>query len=304
VGWFRQHLSNVVWAYATANIKHPVLFKKVANAIVALDDLKSFKPQALANIVWAYASVNMQHPGLFRKVGDAIVALNDLKSFLPQHLSNIVWAYATANIEHPGMFKKVGNAIVEMNDLRSFSAQDLASTAWAFTVTNSIDAPLLFNDEFSNILVDRQNSFIVESLRRLYQWHLWRTIERSDSGLPDSLRDKCYQAFLASDTRSSVLQKDVVSELYSMGFSPIEEYTTTSGYKLDVLIEINGKKIGIEVDGPSHFINKQPNGRTAMKRRQITSIDDIILVSVPYWEWNENRTSSDKQKYLRALLSV
>jgi hypothetical protein len=194
-----------------------------------------------------------------------------------------VWAYATANIQHPDLFKKVGNAIVELKDLKSFKPQNLANTAWAFAVSNA-DAPLLFNDAFIKVLTNRQSDFTNQDFTQLYQWHIWRTMEKSQSGLPDSLRDKCYQAFIAADTRSSALQKDVVSELDSMGFSPIEEYTTTSGYKLDALIEMRGKKIAIEVDGPSHFINKQPNGPTAMKRRQVTSIDMISVMSVPYWE--------------------
>jgi hypothetical protein len=205
-------------------------------------------------------------------------------------------------MQHHRLFKRVGNSIVEMKGFKSFNAQDLSNTAWAFAVSNA-DAPLLFNNAFIKELTDAWNEFNAEELRQLYQWHLWQTMEKSLSGLPDSLRDKCYQAFLAADTTSSSLQKDVVSELDSMGFSPIEEYTTTSGYKVDALIEMSGKKIAIEVDGPSHFINKQPNGRTAMKRRQVTSIDMISVISVPYWVWNQLGTDQvKKQQYLQTLL--
>jgi hypothetical protein len=297
-----QYFSNIVWAYATANIQHPVLFEKVGDTIIELKDLKSFKPQELSNVVWAYATANIQHPDLFKKVGNAIVELKDLKSFKPQNLSNTVWAYATIDAQHPGLFKKVGDAIVELMDLKSFNSQNLANIAWAFAVSNA-DAHLLFNDAFIEVLTNRQSDFTNQDLSQFYQWHLWQTMENSQSGLPDSLREKCYQAFLAADTRSSVLQKDVVFELDSMGFSPIEEYTTTSGYKLDALIEMRGKKIAIEVDGPSHFINKQPNGRTAMKRRQVTSIDMISVMSVPYWEWNQlGKDQVKRQQYLQSLL--
>jgi hypothetical protein len=291
-----------VWAFATSNIQHHGLFKSIGNAIVELKDLKSFLPQHFSNIVWAYATASVHYPDLFKKIGNAILELKDLSSFNPQALSNIVWAYGIANIEHLGLFKKVGNFIVELNDFKSFNAQGLANLAWAFAVSNA-DAPLLFNDAFIEMLTNRQSDFIHEHLIQLYQWHLWQTMENSQSGLPDSLREKCYQALLAADTRSSALQKDVVSELDSMGFSPIEEYTTTSGYKVDALIEMSGKKIAIEVDGPSHFINKQPNGRTAMKRRQVASIDMISVISMPYWEWDElGKDQVKKQQYLQTLL--
>jgi hypothetical protein len=304
-----QDLSNVVWAYATANKKHPPgLFEKIGDAIVDLKDLKSFKPQALSNIVWAYSTANIQHPGLFKKVGDAIVEMKDLKSFDPQNLSNTVWAYASMNMQHPGLFKTVGNAINQIADavvysdnLRSFNAQGLANTAWAFTVSN-IDAPLLFNEAFTKALLGRQSNFIDENLRQLYQWHLWQTGEKSNSGLPESFLNKCHQAFIAAETTSSSLQKDVVLELAALGMNPVEEYETPSGYKLDALIEINGKKVGVEVDGRFHFIGRQPNGSTLLKRRQVSNIDKIPLVSVLYWEWNELGKDRDKRrKYLKAL---
>jgi hypothetical protein len=53
------------------------------------------------------------------------------------------------------------------------------------------------------------------------------------------------------------LQDDVVSVLSSIGMLPEEEVLTASGYRLDALVEVNGMKVGIEVDGPSHFINRE-----------------------------------------------
>ena len=139
--------------------------------------------------------------------------------------------------------------------------------------------------------------------RQLYQWHLWQTQELSNDGLPASLREKCYEAFLSTDTKSSALQRDVFNKLDLMGLNPVEEYRTNSGYSLDALIEFNGKKVGIEVDGPSHFIGRQPTGSTVLKHRQVTAIDKVPLISVPYWEWNKlKKDRNEKQQYLQSLL--
>ena len=74
-----------------------------------------------------------------------------------------------------------------------------------------------------------------------------------------------------------------------------------SGYRVDALVQLNGKKIGIEVDGPSHFVGREPAGSTILKRRQIPNIDGIMLLSVPYWEWDElEKDHEKKQKYLTA----
>ncbi len=80
-----------------------------------------------------------------------------------------------------------------------------------------------------------------------------------------------------------------------------------SGYSIDALVDVDGKTIGIEVDGPSHFIgkSKSPLARTILKRRQVPSIDGIELVSVPYWEWDKlGKDQAKKQEYLCRLLGL
>ena len=299
-----QAFANTVWAYATANEQHPNLFKKIGNEIAGMKDLKSFDPQALSNTIWAYATANVQHPALFKKIGDEIVAMDDRESFDPQAIANVVWAYATTNIQHPDLFKKIGDEIAATDDWKSFSSQNLANIAWAYTVSN-FDAASLFNPAFRQELLDRQNEFVDENLSQLYQWHLWQTKEKSNNSFAKSLQNRCKQIFSSGDTKSSALQKDVVSELTPLGLHPVEEYLTNSGYSIDALVEINGKKVGIEVDGPSHFIGRQPKGHTLLKRRQDESIDRISLVSVPYWEWDKLGKDRDKkQKYLKALLKL
>ena len=169
---------------------------------------------------------------------------------------------------------------------------------------SNIDTTALFSSAFRQELLNRQNEFIVSELSQLYQWHLWQTKEKSNDGLHESLQDRCKETFSSSHTTSSALQRDVVSEMKSICLRPIkEDHRTESGYSIDALVEINGKKVGIEVDGPSHFIDRQPNGPTLLKRRQVKSIDKLTLVSVPYWEWNKLGKNRDKKrKYLKDIL--
>jgi hypothetical protein len=246
----------------------------------------------------------MQHPDLFKKVGDAVVSMSDLAEFKHQNLSNTVWAFATANIQHPGLFKKVGDTIIEKNEMISFNEQNLANIAWSYAVSN-LDAPEVFNDAFTKALLHKQNEFSTKELCQLYQWHLWQTKEMTHQGLPEVLQERCYEAFIREHFRVSAFQKDVVKELVSIGLNPTEEYLTESGYSLDALVEIDGKRVCIEVDGPTHFIGRTANGKTLLKRRQVTAIDEIPLVSIPYWEWNKlGKDQTMKQQYLRTLLEL
>jgi hypothetical protein len=87
--------------------------------------------------------------------------------------------------------------------------------------------------------------------------------------------------------------------------SPEEEVLTPSGYRLDALVKVNGEKVGIEVDGPSHFMNQEPTGSTLLKRRQVSTLDYIPIVSVPYWEWDKlGNERAKKQMYLRSKMGL
>ena len=79
-----------------------------------------------------------------------------------------------------------------------------------------------------------------------------------------------------------------------MGPNSIEEYLTKSGDSLDALIELNDKNVSIEVNGPSHFIGRQQNVPTVLKKRQVGAIDDIHLLPVPYWEWDDPKRSNQE----------
>jgi hypothetical protein len=185
------------------------------------------------------------------------------------------------------------------------NSQDLANVAWAYAVAN-VNDPLLFNTDFVAALQANVDRFVREDLSQLHQWQLWQDELKSGINLPPALRDKCRQAFVSQSYQSSRLQDDVVHVLSSIGMSPEEEVLTASGYRLDALVKLNGMKVGIEVDGPSHFINREAMGSTLLKRRQVVStLDDIRIVSVPYWEWHKFGTDRmKKQMYLRAKLGL
>jgi tryptophan-rich sensory protein len=341
LGLFKpQALSNIVWAFATTGQRHPKLYKKLGDHIASLDDLNRFIPQELSNIVWAYATTGESHSQLFNKVGDHIGAMKDLSAYLPQDYSNFLWSYATAGELHPLLFQKFAHiAISRSNDFKprelsnllwayatvaiidkhlftSFApavkltlgkcnCQALANISWSYAVA-SVNEPLLFNTDFVAALQAKVNDFSLKDLSQLHQWQLWQNEIKSGIRLPSALREKCRQAFVSQSYQSSIFQDDVISVLSSIGLRPKEEELTSSGYRLDALVEVNGTKIGIEVDGPYHFMNQEPTGSTLLKRRQVSTLDGICIVSVPYWDWDkfglEDQTK--KQQYLRSKLGL
>jgi hypothetical protein len=263
-----------------------------------MKDLGQFKPQNFSNLTWAYATAGETHPQLFKRFGDHIAGMKDLGLFKPQALSNLTWSYATVGIIDSQLFTSFAPAVKSV--LGQCNSQDLANIAWACAVAN-VDDPLLFNTDFVDVCQAKANDFGLENLSQLHQWQLWQDELQSGINLPPALREKCRQAFESQSYQASRLQDDVISVLSSIGMRPEEEVLTASGYRLDALVEVNGTKVGIEVDGPSHFINREATGSTLLKRRQVSTLDDIRIVSVPYWDWNRfGNDRGKKQEYLRS----
>ena len=326
-----QELANIVWAYATLQVYDCGLFAKVADDIASRQP-GSFAPQELSAILWAYATAKVSHPRLFEKVADE-VASHDLGSFKVEDLSNIVWSYATAKVSSPLLFDRIAGAIMgqELNSqdvsqilwayatvglvesplfttlaprvialLSQCHCQNLANIAWSYAVAD-VDVPEIFNERFITALVEKMDTFTGAQLCQLYQWHLWQQEEKSTAGLPLAFESICYEAFISVEPQVSDLEKNAVSVLSSIGLNPKEGRLTEKGYSLDALVEVSGKNVGVEVNGPSHFIGRDLTGRTMLKRRQISAIDEIALISVPYWEWDElGQDLEKKQNYLHS----
>jgi hypothetical protein len=188
-----------------------------------------------------------------------------------------------------------------MTVLHKCNCESLTIIAWSYAVAN-VDDPMLFNERFLNALLEKMDSFNVIQLNRLHQWHLWRQEKSSSIRLPPAFGTKCYEAFISEEPTVSSFQKEVMARLRVIGLRPKEEELTKIGYSLDAIVEVNGNKVGVEVDGPSHFIGKMPTGNTMLKRRQIASLEGIPLVSVPIWKWIE-LGKDQKQEFLRGLLA-
>jgi hypothetical protein len=233
----------------------------------------------------------------------ALVAIARCNEFNSQGIANLLWAYATVGIIDKHLFTSFAPAVKLV--LSQCNSQNVANIAWAYAVAN-VNDPSLFNTDFIDVCQAKANDFGMEECRQLHQWQLWQIELKSGTNLPPALREKCCQAFVSQSYRSSRFQDDVISVLSSIGMSPEEEVLTPCGYRLDALVEVNGEKVGIEVDGPSHFINRDLTGSTLLKRRQVSTCDGIHIVSVPYWDWDkfglEDHTK--KQQYLRSKLGL
>lgn len=295
-----QALSNVAWAYAKAGHEAPLLYENIAR--IAIPQLHIFDPQAISITSWAFATANQPAPALFR--GFAEAAMPQLHNFNPQALSNTAWAYAMMNHEETDLFESITRNSAQR--LLEVEPQHLTNMAWACAVFDFQSEDLFGGySPFQSLCAARSATFSHQGLCQLHQWQLWRKEHNVYNELPIGLQQRCHKAFTENKSHSSNFQKEVVNVLTSLeGVSDVqEEVQVASGYSVDATVTFRGHTIGIEVDGPCHFVGNTyaPNGPTRLKRRQLLKLDDLPLLPIPYWEWR-HKSDDELKTYLRQKL--
>ena len=109
---------------------------------------------------------------------------------------------------------------------------------------------LILLDERLVASVEQHADWSLEHMCQLHQWQLWRE-ERAAPPLPLSwpFRERCLAAFYQADVTPSRLQRQVQSVLAELGLEVQEDVRTSQGYSLDLVVELEGERVGVEVDG-------------------------------------------------------
>ena len=133
--------------------------------------------------------------------------------------------------------------------------------------------------------------------------------------LKRKLGSSCQAAFIGLSVHPSASQLQVSDTLRGMGLSVEDEFRCAkSGYSIDMRVHdmrVNAKSStgvaagwAVEFDGPSHFLScRLPVGGTLMKRRHLELLG-YIVVSLPFWEWDQLTGSDERKEYLRGKLHI
>jgi hypothetical protein len=336
-----QDLSNTVWAYSTLGILHSRFFKEVENEVVSrLRRNGRFRGQEIANIVWSFATLNAQPElsmvdALSSYVAEQCRGRNGIDEYSiarmfsqRQELANLAWSCAVI-----GRYPK---------DLMDIAYKGLLGTS-----NNPEEMKKIFNDDglqkssimtlfYVQVAADVEAPGLL-SLPEGFPngWGEDEDCKRQNGNENDLIQMSSSMLTLTV----SKLQKAVSSTFNKIGFDSVLEHVIDAseindehGVQLPqsqtqfLSIDIANveKRIGIEVDGPGHFVrliddpNKlthsdlkqefqdrgknRVNGPTILKHRLLTHLGwDII--HLPYWEFQELAGDTESEmRYCQSLL--
>lgn len=328
-----QDLSNMAWTFAVLGMSHTQFMetakfelRRRASLFVQGETtaMNSFKGQELANSLWALATLNIPAGDLFEVLapyfemickGHGGVISQDfiVKSFKRQELANIAWSCAvfgvfpTALMQllYTGLFgtgkSTESGKLAELYGDCGLQSQAIMSLIYVQAAMDleQMSCGLRLPPDFPN------------------GWHQYSQLQDDVLG----------ETMIELSLSTSKIQRAVAAALGRVGFQHVEEHILTmeelAGHginlapkSLEILsIDIANleQKIGIEVDGPAHFVtaiddveetgghtklingkleyqfrwrgeHHRINGPTALKQRLLSKLGwDVI--HLPFWEW-------------------
>jgi len=344
-----QDVSNTVWAMAVLGFKHiPFLVAAEQQLLERVNEymngkknsMTTFKGQELANLLWAFAILD--HP------------IHDLQSCVTPFMVQTTVG-SMENLQ-PAAIANV------------YRRQELANIAWSCAVIGSYP-PDLMKLLYCGLIGDGGDQFDASHLNECYRdgglqqeavmtlIYLQLALEQEGQDnrlcLPRNFPEGWSQKSStpgASDFElnlsTSKIQRNVGAAFHRIGFDHVQEHIITaaellqnqglplsSAYQDVISLDIANlqSRIGIEVDGPAHYVadigtppttggevqvirghveyrfsmngeRHQINGPTALKKRLLEQIG-WRTINIPFWEWYDlGGDEVNEEAYCRSLL--
>ena len=273
---------------------------------------KSGEPQALSNICWAFAKLDFKADALFHSVAGQHVKI--VRDGNVQAMSNICWAFATVGHEAEDLFKAV--AAQHGRFVRDGTAQAVANTLWSFAIAGYLDEGRDLVEKLWNRACDGRLQFNDENLRQLALFYASAQIEEPNLNLeppPESLLGQIEAAAAkqgVTDSREQNLVSSTLKELnidHKMEVSPFESsnvtFNTFTMLNIDIVFSTkNKKKIAMEFNGPSHYVQSKgidfESGTTKFKRRLLGRLGYTVM-SIYWDDWRRVSETGETQAFLK-----
>ena len=254
----------------------------------AINFIDQFNSQDLANSISAFSILGIAPSAEFIKAWE-YKAISEIFHFNPQELANSIYAFGKLGTTPSELFKKIWQGTV-IDKIDKFDSQALVNTIHALNIMQiKISIPLkeaLNKLALNNLCKEEVHQiWIAEQIERyffrdrLLNEENYRIIEEK------------VELYKYDKPTISVLQKDIfnhISANKNIIYQTIEEesWIKEIAAPVDILITtMTGKKIIVQVDGPSHFIGNdhQYNSSTKFNTKILEKLG-YMVIRIAYFE--------------------
>eukprot|EP00958_Prasinococcus_capsulatus_P030543 scaffold8179_cov430-Prasinococcus_capsulatus_cf.AAC.5 len=272
-------------------------------------NLDEYSCQSLSNNLWSFSMLNWD---IGADIVDKCLAYfkRHIKEFLSQNYANTIWSLSTMGYSLKGILSDETSAHVK-ELLPTFTPQDMANSLWSFAVSDLLECNMAKSiwDAVQNTPAEQ---FTLQELCQIYQ------AVRVEVGAGDEtehpvmaahtqLYAACIQAWSNEQHRHTVsqTQKSVFDTIKSMEYNVESERRLIGVVSIDIAIKLrDGKIIGLEVDGPTHFsVNTRRKSGSTVLRNTLIRKCGLDIVEVPFFEWDK-LSMPDRRRYIEEKLSA
>ncbi|KAK9808820.1 hypothetical protein WJX72_004223 [[Myrmecia] bisecta] len=324
-----QAISNILWGYATVQIRDQILFDTMAKECVLAR--ATFDPQSLCLTLWSLAAMRHEDPQLFDMLAEVGLRLArgpaTRGDFTEQGMTMCIFAYATLDAVHTPACQAFLAEMARMAEQAVSdyqTPQSLANLAWGLAVAGRLTPDLFRAIRARSAQVACQagstpRDFGSMELKQLYQAELALRLEGPGVPVGLGLHNKqlsadVFESLFESGRLKQTAQEtwnrhkaigpravtefhlSVADALSALGATFIIEYDQAE-YSVDIAFPEQG--IIVEVDGPTHYSYNtlRPTGATLFKRRLLAKLGWKV-VSVPSFHWAHLGTAFQQQLYM------
>ncbi|KAL7552681.1 hypothetical protein ACHAWF_015917 [Thalassiosira exigua] len=341
-----QDLSNTVWAYSTLGMLHSKFFKATEQEVVKRlkRQRNGFRGQEIANIYWSFATLNARpDPTMVDELSSNVASVCRGKEGVVdetsiakmfgqrQELANLAWSCAVIGRYPEELMRLLYAGLLGSGDdpdrmKRAFNDDGLQQssimTLYYVQVAADVEAPelrLSLPKGFPNGWgedEDHEHAPDEHDLVRMSSSMLTLTVSRLQREV-----SKTFDRIGFDNVLEHVIDTNEIQDEYGISLPPSQKEF------LSIDIVNVEQKVGIEVDGPGHFVRlideprkesaagpdarrdpfgdrgeNRVNGPTILKHRLLTHLGWDI-VHLPYWEYQDLAGDEDKEReYCLSLL--
>ena len=297
-------LTRFLWCYSKIGFMDQKLLQSFLSEINSRN-FSTFTSFDIAGIAWSLAKLSHYDAKFYENVSNLVSNEKNLSYFNFQDLSSLIYSFAISNFRDE---RTINNIVSELEKkIDEYNTSEKIQTLWSLACLDMLHSPqvLRFLNSETEIIQNKAKSHI-EAIQ-LHQFRLaWFKQYPDCNDLP-----KLVQHFFQNDSKwieenlddnestifSSNQHLKVSALLIEMGYSGLQnEYRTKNDLFIDILLN-EELKIGIEVDGPFHYLsNGMLNGSTLFKKRLLEN-DGYKIISIKVNEFKKLK-KNDQIKWL------